>query len=379
MRTTEPVEIRRQDYQPPNYAVEAVKLAFDLHPTATQVVAAVEFKPWSGAQPGAPLRLDGEALKLLEIAIDGAALADDAYAVDDAGLTVHAPPKTAFTLTTTVELAPAGNTRLEGLYLSNEVYCTQCEAEGFRRITYFPDRPDIMAAYEVEIRADKAAAPVLLCNGDLIATGDLDDDRHFARWRDPHNQPSYLFALVAGDLAKTADTFVTQSGRNVNLAIWTEHGQESKALYAMDALKRSMVWDEKVYGLEYDLSQFNIVAISDFNMGAMENKGLNVFNAKYILADANTATDNDYAFIEGVVAHEYFHNCTGNRVTCRDRFHAFVEGRLDRIPGPAIPRRRKLSPRQADPRRTPPPRPPVPGRRGAYGTSDPAERLYRNQ
>lgn len=320
MRTEQPVEIRREDYQPPAYAVESVSLTFDLEPDATRVAARTDFRPWSPEDAGKPLRLDGEALDLKRIAVDGRTLEDAEFEVDEAGLTIHAPPPGAFALETEVVIAPAGNTRLEGLYLSNGIYCTQCEAEGFRRITYFLDRPDVMTAYDVEIRADKTAAPVLLSNGDLIDQGALDGGRHFTKWRDPHRKPSYLFALVAGDLAKLADTFTTASGAQVDLAIWTEHGQEAKAAYAMDALKRSMDWDERVYGLEYDLGQFNIVAISDFNMGAMENKSLNVFNAKYILADPDTATDADYSFIEGVVAHEYFHNWTGNRVTCRDWF-----------------------------------------------------------
>jgi len=320
MPADQPNEILRADYKPPAYAVDEVRLTFDLEPKATRVTASIDLKPWSPESAGEPLRLDGEDLTLGRIAINGKELGKADYEVDEAGLTVTTPPAGPFRLTTEVEIAPEGNTRLEGLYLSNGVYCTQCEAEGFRRITYYPDRPDVMAAFEVEIRADAATLPVLLSNGDLIGSGALDGGRHFARWRDPHRKPSYLFALVAGDLAKTEDSFVTRSQAHVDLAIWTEHGQEAKTLYAMDALKRSMAWDEEVYGLEYDLGQFNIVAISDFNMGAMENKSLNVFNAKYILADPDTATDADYAFIEGVVAHEYFHNWTGNRVTCRDWF-----------------------------------------------------------
>jgi aminopeptidase N len=320
MRTEQPVEIRRIDYTAPAHKVDRIALTFDLAPTSTRVTAKIAFQPWTPADAGKPLRLDGEDLKLINIAINGETLDADAYVIDAQGMTVLAPPPQPFTLETEVEIAPEGNMRLEGLYRSNGIYCTQCEAEGFRRITYFPDRPDVMASYEVEIRADKADVPILLSNGDLIAEGPLEDGRHFARWQDPHRKPCYLFALVAGDLAKLTDQFTTASGAAVDLLIWTEHGQEAKAAYAMDALKRSMVWDEENYGLEYDLGQFNIVAISDFNMGAMENKSLNVFNAKYILADSDTATDNDYAFIEGVVAHEYFHNWTGNRVTCRDWF-----------------------------------------------------------
>ncbi len=320
MRTETPVEIRREDYTPPSYGISSVNLEFDLTPTGTEVIAKLRFQPWKNESVGQKLRLDGEDLNLLEIAVDDDQLPESDYMVDSEGLTLLSPPTHDFTLSTRVAISPQENTRLEGLYLSNGIYCTQCEAEGFRRITYFLDRPDVMASYEVEIRAPKAEAPVLLSNGDLIASGDLSDGRHFARWRDPHKKPSYLFALVAGDLGKTSDTFTTKSGKLVDLAIWTEHDQIDKTDYAMDALKRSMAWEEEIYGLEYDLNQFNIVAISDFNMGAMENKSLNIFNAKYILANPLTATDNDYSFIESVVAHEYFHNWTGNRVTCRDWF-----------------------------------------------------------
>ncbi len=320
MRTEQPVEIRREEYTPPPYGISSVHLEFDLSPGATMVTAKLGMQPWCEESAGQTIRLDGEALNLLEIMIDGEELPKSSYTVDEAGLTLTSPPIKAFTLFTKVKISPELNTRLEGLYLSNGIYCTQCEAEGFRRITYFLDRPDVMAAYEVEIRAPKDEAPILLSNGDLVESGNLPDGRHFARWHDPHNKPCYLFALVAGDLGKTSDSFTTRSGKNVELAIWTEHDQVDKTSYAMDALKRSMAWEEKIYDLEYDLSQFNIVAISDFNMGAMENKSLNVFNAKYILADPLTATDSDYSFIESVVAHEYFHNWTGNRVTCRDWF-----------------------------------------------------------
>lgn len=325
MRTDEPVTIRREDYAPPPYAVTSIKLTFDLDPDATTVTAEIGFERWAGmpgasSTPGAPLKLDGEDLKLLSIAIDGKAVPSNAFVIDEDSLTIFTPPDGPFILKTEVQVAPAANTRLEGLYLSSGIYCTQCEAEGFRRITYFLDRPDVMTTYEVEIRGDAATAPILLSNGDLIEEGDLPDGRHFTKWRDPWKKPCYLFALVAGDLAKISDQFTTASGKSVDLHIWTDPGQETKADYAMDALKRSFAWDERVYGFEYDLGQFNIVAISAFNMGAMENKSLNVFNAKYILADPDTATDSDYTFIESIVAHEYFHNWTGNRVTCRDWF-----------------------------------------------------------
>jgi aminopeptidase N len=230
-------------------------------------------------------------------------------------------PQRPFKLRIETELDPAGNTKLMGLYRSGSAYCTQCEAEGFRRITYFLDRPDVLSTYLVRLEADRNEAPVLLANGNPEARGDIPGgNRHFAVWRDPFKKPCYLFAMVAGDLAHIADRFVTASGREVALAIYTEHGRQDRAAYAMDSLKRSMLWDEKTYGREYDLDVFNIVAVSDFNMGAMENKGLNVFNDKYVLALPETATDDDYAGVEAVIAHEYFHNWTGNRITCRDWF-----------------------------------------------------------
>ncbi len=226
----------------------------------------------------------------------------------------------AFTLEIVTEISPAANTALEGLYLAKGIFCTQCEPEGFRRITYFLDRPDVLSVYTTRIEAPKTTLPVLLSNGNLIESGDLGGGRHFAVWSDPFPKPSYLFALVAGDLGKIEDRFTTMSGRKVDLAIYVEHGNEPRAAYAMDSLKRAMTWDEKTYGREYDLDIFMIVAVSAFNMGAMENKGLNIFNDKLILASPETATDSDYERIESVVAHEYFHNWTGNRITCRDWF-----------------------------------------------------------
>ncbi|MEL3891228.1 aminopeptidase N [Ferrovibrio sp. MS7] len=314
--TQQPQTIRREDYRPPDFRIATVDLEFDLLPHTTKVKATLGVE---AAQPGKPLVLDGEALKLLGLAIDGRALVADEYAVTPHGLTIHNPPAK-FTLVIDTEIDPAGNTQLTGLYQSSGNYCTQCEAQGFRRITYFLDRPDVMSIYRVTIRAEKKSCPVLLSNGNLVGQGDLPDGRHFAVWHDPHKKPCYLFALVAGDLACNEDSFVTQSGRTVALRIFTEHGKAARSAYAMDALKRSMRWDETRFGLEYDLDLFNIVAVSDFNMGAMENKSLNVFNDRYILADPDTATDADYAGIEAVVAHEYFHNWTGNRITCRDWF-----------------------------------------------------------
>ncbi|WP_404420826.1 aminopeptidase N [Thalassospira australica] len=317
----QPQVIRREDYTAPAFLVEKVELVFELDRDVTNVKSRlfVHANPVRGTGGGDMVHLDGEDMKLVSIAVDDRRLGVDEYSVDPSGLSFTAPGET-FVVDIETQISPAANTRLEGLYVSQSAFCTQCEAEGFRRITYFPDRPDVMATYKVTIHADKASCPVLLSNGNLIDSGDLDGNRHFAVWEDPFPKPSYLFALVAGDLACVEDSFKTMSGRDVALRIFVEHGNEDRCDYAMDSLKRSMKWDEEVYGLEYDLDLFNIVAVSDFNMGAMENKSLNVFNAKYILAKPDTATDTDYELIESIVAHEYFHNWSGNRVTCRDWF-----------------------------------------------------------
>ncbi len=318
MKTDTPQTILLEDYRPPAFLVDSIALTFDLDPDATRVRAESRLRRNPARdEAGAPLTLYGDGLKLLSLYIDGKEPAE--MREEGERLEIDGVPDE-FTLTVETEIAPAGNTRLEGLYLSNGTFCTQCEAEGFRRITWFPDRPDVMTTYRVTIRADKKDQPVLLSNGNLEDSGELPDGRHYAVWHDPFPKPSYLFALVAGDLGCLQDSFATASGREVDLRIYTHHGGEDRCAYAMDALKRSMAWDERSFGLEYDLDRFNIVAINDFNMGAMENKSLNVFNAKYILADSQTATDDDYAGIETVVAHEYFHNWTGNRVTCRDWF-----------------------------------------------------------
>jgi aminopeptidase N len=317
MKTEQPPVIRLSDYGPPDYAVEKVDLTFDLSPRETIVTSVLEIRRAEGAT--GPLTLDGEDLDLRHIVLDSRPLTADDMTVTESGLTLLDPPA-AFTLATKVAIAPVDNTRLEGLYQSNGIYCTQCEAEGFRRITYFPDRPDVMSVYKVTVRASKDDCPILLSNGNNVSKRDLEDGRHEAVWHDPFPKPSYLFALVAGNLQAFNDRFTTRSGRAVSLHIWVEPGNVPRAAYAMDALKRSMKWDEDRFDLEYDLDVFNIVAVSDFNMGAMENKSLNVFNAKYILADPETATDADYANIEAIVGHEYFHNWTGNRVTCRDWF-----------------------------------------------------------
>jgi len=320
MKTDQPKTIRLQDYTPPSHLIDAIALDFELDPTRTIVRARLDIRANPDAAAGdGRLHLDGEALELLSIHLDGEPLDPDAYTLGEDGLTLKAPPP-AFRLEIETACRPADNTKLEGLYLSSQTYCTQCEAEGFRRITYFPDRPDVMATYRVRIAADKAQCPVLLSNGNIVESGELDDGRHFAVWDDPFPKPSYLFALVAGRLGCFEDSFTTASGRTVALKIYVEPGNEPRCAYAMDSLKRAMRWDEEVYGLEYDLDVFNIVAVGDFNMGAMENKSLNLFNAKYILADSETATDADYESIESIVAHEYFHNWTGNRVTCRDWF-----------------------------------------------------------
>ncbi len=315
-----PAPVRLADYRPAAYALPRVRLDVSLDPEVTMVRAEMEFVPREDTRPGAPLELDGDELALLSVELDGAPLSREDYAVSPDGLVVHEPPAGPFRLTVETRLEPEANTKLMGLYRSNGIWCTQCEAEGFRRITYFLDRPDVLSVYTTRIEAPVREAPVLLGNGNRVEHGELAAGRHFAVWHDPWPKPAYLFALVAGDLASGRDTFVTRSGRAVELGIYVEHGNEGRIAYAMDALKRSMKWDEDVFGREYDLDVFNVVAVSDFNMGAMENKGLNVFNDKYVLADPDVATDTDYAGIEAVIAHEYFHNWTGNRITCRDWF-----------------------------------------------------------
>jgi aminopeptidase N len=317
MRTEEPRAIQLADYRAPDFRIETVHLEFEFDPDATRVAARLAIARIGDA--GAALRLDGEAQKLLSVTLDGRALGPGDYTLDEKSLAIAGVPDRC-TLEITSEIAPAANTALEGLFVSKGMFCTQCEPEGFRRITYFIDRPDNLSVFTVRIAADKAKYPVLLSNGNRIEAGDLPDGRHFAMWNDPFPKPSYLFALVAGDLGQIRDSFLTMTGRDIALEIFVEHGNEKRALYAMDALKRAMKWDEEAYGREYDLDIFMIVAVSAFNMGAMENKGLNIFNDKVLLASPETATDDDYARIESVVAHEYFHNWTGDRVTCRDWF-----------------------------------------------------------
>ncbi|CAM5501976.1 aminopeptidase N [Aquamicrobium terrae] len=321
MRTDTGQIFRLEDYRPSAYLIPETQLIFRLSPEATRVTATLTVERREGAPVDAPLVLDGDGLQLVRLEIDGDAATADACEVSADRLAIVLPPAAnRFRLLIETEIAPARNEALMGLYRSNGVYCTQCEAEGFRRITYFLDRPDILSVYTVRVEAEREHAPLLLSNGNPVEHGDLGEGRHYAVWHDPFPKPSYLFALVAGDLGKVSDRFVTMSGREVELGIYVEHGKEKLAGYAMDALKRSMRWDEEVFGREYDLSVFNIVAVSDFNMGAMENKGLNIFNDKYVLADSETATDADFANIEAIIAHEYFHNWTGNRITCRDWF-----------------------------------------------------------
>jgi aminopeptidase N len=321
MRTEIAKPIRLADYRPPDYLIDTVNLDVRLDPHATRVVARLLIRPNPKGRGGADLTLDGDALNVKRLALDGREIDVRANFVTPDALTIANPPRRPFTLEIETEIDPSANTFLMGLYRSGSAYCTQCEAEGFRRITYFLDRPDVLSVYTTRLEAQIVEAPVLLSNGNLVEAGKIaGTTRHYAVWHDPYPKPCYLFAVVGGDLGSIHDSFVTASGRRVALGIYVEHGKEASALYAMDALKRAMHWDETVFGREYDLDVFNIVAVSDFNMGAMENKGLNVFNDKYVLASPQTATDTDYAQIEAVIAHEYFHNWTGNRITCRDWF-----------------------------------------------------------
>lgn len=316
MRTETPQAIRLSDYRPPAFLVDEVFLTFDLQPNTTRVKAKLSVR--RNGDHAEPLRFNGERLKPVSVAVDGRALAEGERTIDAEWLTIPDVPD-AFTLETEVEIDPENNKALEGLYMSGGRFCTQCEAEGFRKITFWPDRPDVLSRFTVRIEADKAFGR-LLSNGNLMESGDLPGGRHYALWNDPFPKPSYLFALVAGELDVLEDSLVTMSGRTVELKIYVDPGMAPRAAYAMDALKRSMTWDEQAFGREYDLDLFMIVAVRDFNFGAMENKGLNIFNSSLLLADPATATDLDYERIESVVAHEYFHNWTGDRITCRDWF-----------------------------------------------------------
>jgi aminopeptidase N len=303
--------IRREDYRPPDWLVPEIRLDFDLGTERTRVRAVMQVE--RNGDHDRPLRLDGDDLKLVSVKADGE------HRLEARTLVLDIRSDRA-TVETEVEIHPDANTKLMGLYASGGMLCTQCEAEGFRRITFFPDRPDVLSRYHVRMEGDAKAFPILLSNGNRVAEGQGENGRHWAEWHDPFPKPSYLFALVAGDLKPNRDSFTTMSGRKVDLAIWVREADLPKTAHAMDSLKLSMAWDEKVYGREYDLDQFNIVAVSDFNMGAMENKSLNIFNSAYVLADQETATDADFDNIARVVAHEYFHNWSGDRVTCRDWF-----------------------------------------------------------
>ncbi len=316
MRTDTPQPIRLSDYRPPAFLIDEVHLAFDLAANTTRVKARLTIR--RNGEHAEPLVLNGERLKPVSVAVDGRVLAEAERTIDDEFLTVPGVPD-AFVLETEVEIDPEANKALDGLYMSGGRFCTQCEAEGFRKITWYPDRPDVLSRFTVRIEADKKFHR-LLSNGNLLQSGDLPGGRHFAVWNDPFPKPCYLFALVAGELDELADKLVTMTGRTVDLKIYVDPGMAPRAAYAMDALKRSMKWDEEAFGREYDLDLFMIVAVRDFNFGAMENKGLNIFNSSLLLADEKTATDLDYERIESVVAHEYFHNWTGNRITCRDWF-----------------------------------------------------------
>ncbi|HUD29996.1 MAG TPA: aminopeptidase N [Novosphingobium sp.] len=312
-----PPVIRREDYLPPAWLVPQVALDFRLGVDATHVTARLSVTRNAAGNGTDTLRLNGDQIAPLAVRVDGREVND--WRLDGADLLVELTGDAhAVEVETTVN--PAANSQLMGLYASNGMLCTQCEAEGFRRITFFPDRPDVLSTYSVRMSGDKAAFPILLANGNCTATGEGADGTHWAEWHDPWPKPSYLFALVAGDLVANHSTFTTSGGRKVDLNIWVRPGDEDRTQHAMDSLVNSMKWDEETFGREYDLDLFNIVAVSDFNMGAMENKGLNVFNTRYVLADPETATDGDYDAVEGVIGHEYFHNWSGNRVTCRDWF-----------------------------------------------------------
>ncbi len=324
---SEPLRKYRKDYRAPDYFIDHIDLRVDIGAGSTRVDSVLDVRRNPDAPAGRPLRLDGEHMELLAVAVDGRALADGEYTSFEGGLELPALPERC-RITISNRIHPESNTALEGLYQSGDMLCTQCEAEGFRRITYFLDRPDVMASYRTTIIADCARYPVLLSNGNRVDEGDTEDGRHWVCWDDPHPKPSYLFALVAGDLACVSDTYTTSSGREVSLQLYVDPGNEDKCPHALESLRQAMAWDERVYGLEYDLDVYMIVAASAFNMGAMENKGLNLFNDKYVLANPQTATDQDFDHVRDVVGHEYFHNWTGNRVTLRDWFQLSLKESL---------------------------------------------------
>jgi aminopeptidase N len=313
-----PQTIYLKNYKKPDYLISQTYLDFSIFDTHTSVKSRLIVQR-NTSEADLPLVLNGEKMELINVWIDGIKLSEDLYVLNDDSLTLH-PKKVDFTVEIETKIEPQNNKALEGLYQSGDIFCTQCEPEGFRKITYFLDRSDVMSVFTTRIEAEKKRFPILLSNGNKTGSGDLADGRHFVIWNDPFKKPSYLFALVAGDLAMVADTFTTCSGKNVNLEIYVDHGNEDRSQHALDSLKKSMKWDEDVFGLEYDLGIYMIVAVDAFNMGAMENKGLNIFNSSCALANPKTATDGNFQNIEGIIAHEYFHNWTGNRITCRDWF-----------------------------------------------------------
>ncbi|MCG6938084.1 MAG: aminopeptidase N, partial [Gammaproteobacteria bacterium] len=308
-----------KDYKAPDFMIDHVDLTFELGEDKTRVISVMHIYR-RVAKDVSPLVLMGECLELGEMKLDGKLLDRSACKVTETELTIIAVPDS-FKLEIETFIKPQENLSLEGLYKSSGNFCTQCEAEGFRKITYFLDRPDVMSLFTTTIIADSSKYPVLLSNGNPVASGEYDDGRHWAKWQDPFRKPSYLFALVAGDLSFIEDHFITKSGRDVSCRIYVQQHNIEQCDHAMQSLKKSMSWDEQTFGREYDLDVYNIVAVDDFNMGAMENKGLNIFNSKYVLARQESATDTDFINIEGVIGHEYFHNWSGNRVTCRDWFH----------------------------------------------------------
>jgi aminopeptidase N len=336
MKTDTPRPIHLRDYRPPNFLIKSVNLDFKLDPSSTKVRSRLKMRPNpASVAPSAPLVLDGENLKLDAVLLNGRELARSEYRLSKSALTIPNPPEKPFTLEIHTTIDPSSNKSLQGLYRSRGVFCTQCEAQGFRRITYFLDRPDVLSTYTVRIEADPNEAPVLLANGNRVERGSGSrGNRHYAVWHDPHPKPCYLFALVAGNLSSIASEFTTMSGKEVALAIYVEHGKEDRAAWAMDSLKRAMRWDEERFGREYDLEVFNIVAVSDFNMGAMENKGLNVFNDRLILASSETATDTMFEAIESVVAHEYFHNRQSHHLP--RLVPALLKGRPDGLSGSGV-------------------------------------------
>ncbi|MFQ5345644.1 MAG: aminopeptidase N [Mariprofundus sp.] len=316
---TRPQTVWLKDYRVPAFLVDQVSLTFILQPASTKVVSVVQYRRNPEAAVDSSLPLDGHDMEMISVRLNGCVLSGDDYILHDSGLCIADVPD-AFELEIVTRINPEANTALEGLYRSAGMYCSQCEAQGFRRITYYQDRPDVMAPFSVRMVADKKSNPVLLSNGNPVGHGELPGGRHWAEWHDPFAKPCYLFALVAGDLSCVEDRFTTMSGRDVTLRIFTEAHHIQQCGHAMASLKRAMRWDEQRFGLEYDLDLFMIVAVDDFNMGAMENKGLNIFNSRLVFASPETATDDDYIAIEAVIGHEYFHNWTGNRVTCRDWF-----------------------------------------------------------